>query len=92
MGAAVSVGSDLPPTLTETQVKEACGESYNPQWFQALENEQHMVTSEDLTALISSQVEREVLLLYFTYCPTGRMKNSAFFALCRECKLLGKVI
>lgn len=90
MGASVSVGSNLPPTLTEAQVKEICGESYNPNWFQAFQDDTHHINSADLTNLISSKVEREVLLLYFTYCPTGRMKNSAFFALCRECKLLGK--
>ena len=90
MGASVSIGSDIPPTLTEAQVKEICGESYEQHWFQALQNEQHLVTSKDLTTLVGSKVEREVLLLYFTYCPTGRMKNSAFFALCRECKLLSK--
>lgn len=91
MGASVSISASLPPTLTETQVQDICGESYNPQWFQALQNDTKTVSSEDLATLVNSKIEREVLLLYFTYCPTGRMKNSAFFAMCRESKLLTKL-
>jgi hypothetical protein len=90
MGASVSVASDLPPTLTEEQVQAICGEAYNLHWFQALANEFGIVDTTDLITLVNSKEEREVLLLYFTYCPTGRMKNSAFYALCRECKLLSK--
>ena len=90
MGASVSVGSNLPPTLTEAQVQEICGDQYNPQWFMALRSEENTVSTEDLITVVKSKVERAVMLLYFTYCPTGRMKNSAFFAMCRESKLLAK--
>mmetsp|Transcript_6020 Transcript_6020/g.9814 ORF Transcript_6020/g.9814 Transcript_6020/m.9814 type:complete len:373 (+) Transcript_6020:169-1287(+) len=91
MGGAVSIGADLPERLTEDQVKAVCGENYNPHWFQGLQNERHTVALSDLTIVVNSKVEREVLHLYFTYCPTGRMKNSAFYAMCRESKLLTKM-
>lgn len=90
MGASVSISPDLPETLSEAQVQKICGDQYNPQYFQALRQEHNQVSTKDLVNLIKSKIEREVLSLYFGYCPTGRMKNSAFFAMCRECKLLAK--
>ena len=84
------MGANLPDTMSEEDVRTICGDNYNPHWFQALQNEHKTVKSSDLTTLLNSKVEREVLDLYSTYCPTGRMKNSAFFALCRESKLLTK--
>lgn len=87
----MSINSTLPPALSEEEVKSICGEVYNPKWFQALQDEFHKVATTDLTSLVNSKMEREVLELFFAYCPSGRMKNSAFYAMCRECKLLSKL-
>lgn len=88
MGAGASTAGAS--TLTEEEVKAACGDKYDPFFFDALKNEENVIFTTDFQRLVSSSTELEVCRLFLTYSPKNNMNEQTFLTLLRDAKLLNK--
>lgn len=89
MGAAASAVSNS-LTMNEDEVRTACGEQYDPFFFDALKNEDNVIFTTDFRRLISSSTELEICRLFLTYSPKNNMNEQTFLTLLRDAKLLNK--
>ena len=86
MGAAAS---SLPEKLTEQDLKNLCGENYNPVYFKALHDKSSEV-SRDFFIQCSEGHEKEVFELFLHFCPHGDMDSRTFVKLMKDTKSMKK--
>lgn len=86
MGAAASA---LPETLSEGDLKNACGESYNPIYFVSLK-EGGMVKRDFFLSVAAEGVEQEVFQLFLSFAHSGEIDSRTFVKLLKDTKTLNK--
>ena len=86
MGASAS---SLPEQLSETDLKNICGDHYNTVYFKALHDvTQHV--SRDFFIQTSDGHEKEVFDLFLHFCPNGEMDSRTFVKLMKDTKSMKK--
>jgi hypothetical protein len=93
MGAT---GSTLPDKLSEDELKNVCGEQFDPVVYESLKDSEGFVDREKFLTLVSGRVvgaadvEKEAETVFISYCPKGDMESKTFMKLCKDLKFLNK--
>jgi len=87
MGSAASA---LPEKMTEEELKNACGDRYNPVYYTALKDADHMVSRDLFIAVATEGHEKEVFDLFLSFCHGGEIDSRTFIKLLKDTKSLNK--
>jgi hypothetical protein len=87
MGGGIST---LPEHLSEQELQRACGDKYNPAYYVALQNADHMVSRNLFVAAATDGPEKEVFQLFLSFCHGGSMDSRTFIKLLKDSKSLNK--
>lgn len=85
-----SAASSLPENLTEQDVRNVSGESYNQVYYHALKNSDGFVSRDFLVTVSANGDEKEVFRLYLSFCPNGEIDSRTFAKLLKDSKSLSK--
>lgn len=84
-----SAASTLPDQLSEADLKNVCGENYNPVYYKALHGQDGHV-ARDFFISTSQGHEKEVFDLFLHFCPHGEMDSRTFVKMMKDTKSMKK--